>query len=403
MPAFLSAARASPMSQIPSAITWSLLVLLLTHVVVDADVLCGGHRAETCAECPITSSGGWAGAAWCNGDCTWDSDTSACTTPSVLCSSTGSAKETCDQCGRSEESCSGGDCVFNAATSLCRPHLTNDVRTASVHLNYPDPGNLVDGAASWWFNRIEVVNSSSVSYFASNGHRFGYGGLQQVSASGADGSFVGKVIFSLWDQGCDQDVNPSCDPSTLATVVSCGDGVTCEGFGGEGTGKKSWFYFNNWDIRAEYYFVTHARRISGFRVQYAGYFHSDGSDWRHLATFEVNTGGADWDLNGLYSFVEQWSPQDTDQRRSALYGPSFVSDYGSDDGGGAGCPSFVQMPSATYQHGTLENHMHVNAWAEAGAVGIQVSTEIEPAVARACTRAGTPTRAPTRARARPCT
>ena len=391
------------MCQIPSAITWSLLVLLLTHVVVDADVLCGGHRAETCAECPITSSGGWAGAAWCNGDCTWDSDTSACTTPSVLCSAAGPAAETCDLCGRSEASCSGGACVFNPATSLCRPHLTNDVRTASVHLNYPDPGNLVDGAASWWINRIEVVNSSSVSYFASNGHRFGYGGLQQVSASGADGSFVGKVIFSLWDQGCDQDVNPSCDPSTLATVVSCGDGVTCEGFGGEGTGKKSWFYFNNWDIRAEYYFVTHARRISGSRVQYAGYFHSDVSGWRHLATFEVNTGGADWDLNGLYSFVEQWSPQDTDQRRSALYGPSFVSDYGSADGGGAGCPSFVQMPSATYQHGTLENHMHVNAWAEAGAVGIQVSTEIEPAVVRACARAGAPTRAPTRARARPRT
>ena len=147
------------MSQVPSAITWSLLVLL-THVVVDADVLCGGHRAETCAECPITSSGGWAGRAWCNGDCTWDSATGTCTTPSVLCTATGPAAEKCDLCGRSKAGCSGGDCVFNSATSLCRPHLTNDVRTASVHLTYPDPGNLLDGAGSWWINSIEVVDST---------------------------------------------------------------------------------------------------------------------------------------------------------------------------------------------------------------------------------------------------
>lgn len=34
------------------------------------DVLCGGHRAETCAECPDGN-----GAAWCNGECEWVADT----------------------------------------------------------------------------------------------------------------------------------------------------------------------------------------------------------------------------------------------------------------------------------------------------------------------------------------
>ena len=155
---------------------FSSVLPLLFLLRVDADVLCGGHRAPTCAECPITGSGGWAGSAWCNGDCIWDSATSSCTTPSVLCTANGPAAEKCDLCGRSEARCSGGDCVFNPTTSLCRPHLTNDVRAASVHLNYPDPGHLfMDGRASWWINRIEVVDSTSVSYFASNGHRFGYG------------------------------------------------------------------------------------------------------------------------------------------------------------------------------------------------------------------------------------
>ena len=143
----------------------------------------------------------------------------------VLCSATGPAAETCDLCGWSEDKCSGGDCVFNPEladwcggdseclqivvrglsqgkkTSLCRPHLTNDVRTASVHLQYPanpgrwvvagDPGGFVPGKVSWFINRIEVVDSASVSYFASNADRFGYGGLLQLTAADADGSFAG--------------------------------------------------------------------------------------------------------------------------------------------------------------------------------------------------------------------
>lgn len=180
------------------------------------------------------------------------------------------------------------------------------------------------------------------------------------------------VLFSIWDQGCDQDKNRDCDPDTLARLVSCGAGVTCEGFGGEGTGKKSWFSFNNWSTRTHYYMVTHARSVSATRTQVAGYFHADTFGWRHLATFEISTD--DWDLDRLHSFVEQLWHQDTDQRRSALFGPSFVSNYVS----GAGEPVFAQLPYATFVHGIIENHMHVNAWAdEAGAVGIQVSTGVQ--------------------------
>ena len=259
-------ARGNTMPQFSAVL---LALLQLAH----GDVLCGNHRAETCAQCPITATGASNGAGWCNGVCIWDSATNRCMTPSVLCSTTrrpAYTADTCGQCGRTQADCNSSACVFNPTTSLCRPQLTNKVRTASVHLNYPDPGPLVAGDASWWINRIEVVNSSSVSYFASNGHRFGYGGLQQVSAPAypyGPPRFIGKVIFSLWDQGCDQDSNPRCDPSTLATIVTCGDDVTCEGFGGEGTGKKSSFTFDNWNLRSDYYFVTHARDVGAGRVR----------------------------------------------------------------------------------------------------------------------------------------
>jgi len=324
-------------------------------------VSCGGHSAATCELCPQGN-----GAAWCNGDCRWENNT--CTLPSIACTPT-IFRSKCDDCAgprhdMSETGCEGGDCVWNPSTQLCREFLTNAIRTASVHLYYDPPVS----RPTWWFQRLEVAATSTVSYFASNGHGLGYGGLQQVS----ENPFVGKVLFSLWDQGCDQDVQFNCDSGTLAQVIACGKGVTCEGFGGEGTGKKSWFYFNTWMKDEPYYMVTHARDMNNGRVRYSGYFKTD-TEWRFLATFEVNAGSSErWWLHGLYSFVEQWSPQNTDQTRAALYGPGFMlaETEAADVGMSGACPAFTQIQSAQYSHGTRENHMHVNAWAEEGKVGI---------------------------------
>eukprot|EP01052_Picozoa_sp_SAG31_P050177 SAG31_NODE_11336_length_1041_cov_1.340764_2_plen_59_part_01 len=47
---------------------------------------------------------------------------------------------------------------------------------------------------------------ADVTYMAAIGNSFGYGGIQVVNAGqGDDDEFVGRVIFSIWDQGCDQD------------------------------------------------------------------------------------------------------------------------------------------------------------------------------------------------------
>merc|ERR1711862_135468 len=66
---------------------------------------------------------------------------------------------------------------------------------------------------------------------------------------------------------------------------------------------------------------------------------------------------------------EQWTEVETTSERSALYGPSFMAET---DG-----KNFVQVESATFDHGTLENHEHVNAWQAGNGVGIATGGYIE--------------------------
>jgi hypothetical protein len=185
-------------------------------------------------------------------------------------------------------------------------------------------------------------------------------------------------LFSLWDQGgCDQDIDPSsCNQDNVAQTIACGDGVTCSDFGGEGTGRKSYMTIQNEGfpvVDEEYYFVTQAKYLGGRKMQYTGYFYIKG-EWKLLSRIQVSTNAnEDWSLDGLYSFVEQWTEVDTDKERSALYGPSFMA---QSDG-----QNFVPIDSARFSHGTLENHEHVNAWQEGPdkqyAVGIATGGYVE--------------------------
>lgn len=327
------------------------------------NVSCGGHYASNCANCPQGN-----GAAWCNGDCTWKNN-QCVKKPKKECGN-GKSADKCAQCPSG--SCASADCTWHPNTSLCRDSFSNDVRTASVHLVYSPPVS----DAAWWFQRVKPTASADATYFSSNGHRFGYGGIQQVYGN------TGKVIFSLWDQGgCDQDINPNCDKDNIAKTIACGEGVTCTDFGGEGTGRKSYIDITNKGfpkVNEDYYFVTQAAYMGNRKMQYTGYFYMEGK-WKLLSRIQVSTDASEnWSLSGLYSFVEQWTETQTTSERSALYGPSFMAQT---DG-----KNFVQVDSATFDHGTLENHEHVNAW-QAGAnddhaVGIATGGYVEQEVLR---------------------
>ena len=114
--------------------------------------------------------------------------------------------------------------------------------------------------------------------------------------------------------------------------------------------------------------ATQAAPIGTDRVQYTGYFFDGDSGWRLLSRIEVNRGDKDWSLDGLYSFVEQWTGTDPEAVRSASFGPGWITGLG----GGVG--QWIQIESASFTYGTAENHLHVNAFNSESDGGIGLAT-----------------------------
>ena len=194
--------------------------------------------------------------------------------------------------------------------------------------------------AVFWWQRVEPVDVAQATYFASNGFQYGYGGVQQTEDR------LDRAIFSIWDT-CDTE-HDACDADELASTIACGSDVACTGFGGEGTGRKSQLDAELGD--GPYYYVTQAQEVSADRAQFSGYVWSALLGWRFLSRIELKAAA---DIDGLYSLVEQWVAGEN-AARSARYGPTFMSSA-------ADPTTFHQIDAATFSHGTLENHIHVNA------------------------------------------
>ena len=353
------------LSQLSKVTFWMVQIVHFTQVFSKGDVSCGGHYAPTCAECPQGN-----GAAWCNGECKWSYNTNECLLDSVQCGG-GATASKCADCPSGAGGCGNTDCAWHTSTNLCRDALSDEVRTASVHLVYDNSVIYpLKGKPAWWFQRVIPTDSADTTYWSSNGHAFGYGGIQNPDST------TGRVIFSLWDQGgCDQDFG-ECETANLAQTVACGEGVTCTGFGGEGTGRKSYYDREAFVVDEPHYFVTQAVYLGGRRMEYTGYFYEN-EKWRLLSRIQVSTDANEkWWLDGMYSFVEQWYKGQTTLPRGGLFGPSFLA---TTDG-----TNFVQVDSAMFTHGYLENHQHVNAWQEGSnlqyAVGIETGGDVTPTV-----------------------
>jgi hypothetical protein len=92
--------------------------------------------------------------------------------------------------------------------------------------------------------------------------------------------------------------------------------------------------------------------------------------WRFLSTIEVGTDNTEqWYMSSLYSFLEQWTGKNGLDKRSALYGPSFLAGVTGD---------FVQIGDCYFRHGTAENYKHVNAFRDAatGSLGMEMGESV---------------------------
>jgi hypothetical protein len=74
-------------------------------------------------------------------------------------------------------------------------------------------------------------------------------------------------------------------------------------------------------------------------------------------------------LTYLYSFLEQWTGENGLDKRSGLYGPSFLASETGD---------FVQIDDCYFRHGSIENYKHVNAFEDAatGSLGMEMGESV---------------------------
>lgn len=203
-----------------------------------------------------------------------------------------------------------GSSFWDSAVDWARKKLKRETRPcASVYLMYDAPRT---GKIKAWYHTLVPKQAADDTYFAVQGHTFGYFGLQQVRAWPI---FQGRVVFSMWDQ----------PENRRAQVEECGNLTVCTRFGNEGTGVKTFMNFHTWRVGKEYGFLTRAFDLGDNKIRYEGYLHaSELGGWHLLSKLVVDSGEMPWWISSMYSFIEQWSPWDCGDARWGEFGPAFV-------------------------------------------------------------------------------
>merc|ERR1712226_262720 len=103
------------------------------------------------------------------------------------------------------------------------------------------------------------------TYYSAINFSAGYMGIQDRDPK--------WVIFSCWDQ-----------PDFPVEKVEVGEHTKVEGFGGEGTGGKSYIEFD-WEIGVEYSMCVKCEEGSDGKAKYSGYFMHPDHGWVLIAAF----------------------------------------------------------------------------------------------------------------------
>ncbi|MEO7313088.1 MAG: DUF3472 domain-containing protein [Chitinophagaceae bacterium] len=185
---------------------------------------------------------------------------------------------------------------------------------ASVHLNYLLNDTI---QAIGFYNELTIPKGLDplYTYYMACGFSRGYFGMQVNSPTER------RVIFSIWDSGKVPDDRSKVRPEDLVQATGKGAGVVAEGFGNEGTGGHShWVY--NWHTDSTYRFYVTALQDSN-ETYYSGYFFvPELQQWKLIASFRAPKDGKY--LKSLYSFVENFSGENGQLQRKAIYGNQWV-------------------------------------------------------------------------------
>jgi len=283
----------------------------------DNSVSCGAHSAPTCADCPQGH-----GPSWCNGDCHWDYTENECVASAeseIFCWDNNDcvATETCEPAAALNYTSSfdlNKQISTEKRNSMLKEASENYYRlktrygnssprwAESVHFDFSKDGY---GPNKWsqvykngWILEDSIIVHKSVmnTYFCTVGYGGGYAGIQQhpSESCGKTEGFCGIFIFSLWDQG-----------SNHASLVTAGEDVYIEDFGGEGTGIKS-MKFVDWRPNEEV--VTSVEGTwdahnQGWKVKCT---FKIGQTEHFMAEFQRRGDHGMQDDFGYYTFVEDW-------------------------------------------------------------------------------------------------
>lgn len=192
-------------------------------------------------------------------------------------------------------------------------------RGPSVHFRYTIPP-AIQKEVKWFYNEITVpVGMDKVgSYFMADGFGEGYFGMQVNSETER------HVLFSVWSPFNTQD--PKNIPDSMKIrMVKKGKLVNAKEFGNEGSGGQSYMQYP-WQAGNTYGFLLSAEPDSLKRTtKFTAYFKDvKANKWYLVASFSRPK--TTKYLTSLYSFLENFSPQNGDQTRLAFYNNQWVCD-----------------------------------------------------------------------------
>ncbi|MEB0263354.1 MULTISPECIES: DUF3472 domain-containing protein [unclassified Mucilaginibacter] len=185
-------------------------------------------------------------------------------------------------------------------------------RGPSVHLRYGIPDS-IKNQVKWFYNEITVPQKMDVvgSYFMADGFNGGYFGMQVNSATER------RVLFSVWSPFTTDDPK-SIPDSLLIKLLSKGPTVHGGEFGDEGSGGQSYLQYP-WQAGKTYAFLLEAEpNATKNATTYTAWFKEKSSNtWLLIASFlRPKTNRY---LNDLYSFVENFEPDNGDKTRMAYF------------------------------------------------------------------------------------
>ncbi len=190
----------------------------------------------------------------------------------------------------------------------------------SVHFGYALPKGEM---ALWAYAEAKSLPGPPTTYNCVLGFGHGYFGFQRKTAGPEAKDRV--FIYSLWDNGYVKNDAKKVSAEELrdlvVTTVAKGEGVNASAFDHEGSGGHSDLPYA-WKDNATYSFLLGVKADGDAAVYSAWVKLAETGQWRFLTSFRRPKTEAK--IDGLYSFVEDWSGSYGQVERKCLYSNLWI-------------------------------------------------------------------------------